>query len=110
MNFAVSYKSSSPAKALRYLLELLEFLQKDSVYIKQEAKMTMAEIYTHLGDYSKAVQYVRLAIEAGWMPDFMKEYWTIENNYHLEAISGHEEFISIVRQFNRKIKTIKGSY
>lgn len=110
MNYALSFKTSEPKQAHRYLMVVLEFLQQDTVYVKQNAYMTMAEIYSQLGQYSKAIEHIGMAVDEGWMPDYFKEYWNIENNYHFKAIRNHDEFLKIIERFNVKLTNLKNNY
>lgn len=101
----LSLQQNNAAEEL--LKNVRDFLLQDSVFDKTQAQFSLAEIHAQLGNKSKALEHLAIALEMGWMETFSNEWWTLANSHLLRPLQNEPQFQLLLEQHQAKRKALR---
>ena len=103
---ATLLKLDEQESATLLLNNVRRFLQLDKVQDKAQAKFTLAEINSQLGDSSKAVEHLHTALDLGWLETFDREWWYLQDNHLLTPLQNQPEFQALLLEHQKRRKEL----
>jgi len=108
INYALLLQYQDKAVAAQtLLLNIADFLAKNTTTELQSQIMAQAEVQAMLKNKVAALNYFEQALNKGWLTDFNHEWWSIEDNIRLSFINKEPEFLRLVTLSRLRLKKIR---
>lgn len=104
---AILRKLNNQKTATTILENVSNFLGQGNIYDKIQGQFSLAEIHAQLGNSQAAIEYLRNALNLGWVESYTHEWWSLYDNHLLRPLSSIPAFVDLLEQHKSDLEQFR---